>query len=172
MEGNAGLQESTLQIEVEVDVDRELGFIDVSDFCFNFGRLFPGEEIVSEFTEFEKKIILWHLLVADVLKETFAEVSRKNLIFECDEEGIEEVVQLKVLQEYSKKMENLFNQSLLERLAKFEKPILFRENLQIATSLKGVEDLLPDLTYQNLFFHRWILGLLGRAERGGTYPSC
>ena len=172
MEKIAFLEETKLQIEVDVDIDLELESIDISDFCINFGPLLPGEEIVSEFTEFERKVILWHLLVADMLESTFSKISRKALIFECDDDGVKEIVQLKVLQEYSKKMENLFNQSLLTRLSKFGRPILFRGNLQIATSPKEVEDLLTDLTYQNLFFLRWILGFLGRVEKERTYPSC
>lgn len=116
------------------DVEDELAEIDLSKCSMYLGPLLPGEEIIGEMNDFEKRAFIWNSLMLEKMKEVIG--AAKNYSAEVENLLNSEI---EVIVAKLKLLEIKVVKSLLERFDT-KSPIAFRGNFQIVLSKQSKQD--------------------------------
>lgn len=127
-------------------IDEELEEIKLSDFILDLGPILPGEEVIGDLSEFERRVFIWHELVAEEIRSVFAQVH--NEVFYSDQRAMDQCK--KELELITAKSELLMGRVVASLAQRFKdlstnKSLAFRGNFQIVLSNETIEDMMASM---------------------------
>lgn len=120
------------------DIDDELAEIDPSKYFIDFGEALPGEEVLGEMNDFEKKVFIWNSLMLDEIIKVSENEEKES--FWADSKLVDLYVsEFAIMNAKIKLLEYRLFRSLLERFG--PKPLAFRGKFQVVLSKESKEDI-------------------------------
>ena len=130
-------------------IEDELKEINVRNFYIDFGEVLPDEEVIGEFDNFEKRVFIWHVLMANEIQKVREENRKAKFL---DKEEVDQfLLEIKIYQNKSAEITKRATESLRQRLGGKGKPLLFRGNFKIVTSNRSLADIKADNQKINKF---------------------